>query len=182
MQINLKMQPKLLLSTFSLLFLTLITSCNIQSGKSKTGTLNTETNSSKTMDKEQLMDFGKKYSAAWCSQKPESVAAFFSTDGSLKVNADSPAVGREAITKVAQGFMTAFPDMIVAMDNLVTRPDGTEFHWTLTGTNSGPGGTGNKVKVSGFELWHLDKDGLIQKSIGSFDADEYRRQLKVGIK
>jgi hypothetical protein len=176
------MRPKLLLFAFSLLFLTLITSCNNQSDKSKSDKLNTETKNINTMNKEQLTDFGKKYSAAWCSQKPESVAAFFSTNGSLKVNADSPAVGREAITKVAQGFMTAFPDMIVAMDSLVTNPNGTVFHWTLSGTNSGPGGSGNKVKVSGFELWHFDKDGLIQESIGSFDADEYNRQLKVGVK
>ena len=129
------------------------------------------------MDNEQLTNFGKRYSDAWSSQKPESVAAFFAANGSLKVNADSPAVGREAITKVAQGFMTAFPDMIVSMDSLITKPGGTEFHWTLTGTNSGQGGTGKNVKISGFEFWHFDKDGLIQESIGSFDADEYNRQL-----
>jgi predicted ester cyclase len=131
------------------------------------------------MDNKQLIEFGKKYAAAWCSQKPESVAAFFATTGSLKVNADSPAVGRDAITKVAQGFMTAFPDMIVAMDGLVTKPNSTEFHWTLTGTNSGTGGTGNKVKVSGVEVWTFSESGLIQESIGSFDADEYNRQIKL---
>lgn len=129
------------------------------------------------MDKEQLANFGKKYAEAWCSQKPGSVAAFFTTDGSLKVNTDPPAVGREAITKVAQGFMTAFPDMIVAMDSLITNPNGTAFHWTLTGTNSGPGGTGNKVAISGIEFWQIGKDGLIQESIGSFDSAEYNRQL-----
>ena len=176
------MNPKLFLFIFYLLSLILITSCNTQSDKSKTGSLNTETKNNKIMEKEQLTGFGKKYSAAWCSQKPESVSAFFAPNGSLKVNTDSPAVGREAITKVAQGFMNAFPDMIVAMDSIVTNPNGTEFHWTLTGTNSGPGGTGNKVKVSGFELWHFDKDGLIQESIGSFDAEEYNRQLKFGVK
>jgi len=85
------------LFAFYLLSLTLIASCNNQSEKYN------------TMDKEQLTDFGKKYSEAWCSQKPESVAAFFATNGSFKINADSPAVGREAITKVAQGFKTAFP-------------------------------------------------------------------------
>ena len=168
-----KMTPKLFYFALSLLSLTLLTSCNNQIDK-----LNTETENTKDMDKQQLTEFGEKYSAAWCSQKAESVAAFFSTNGSLKVNVDSPAVGREAITKVVQGFMNAFPDMIVAMDSLVTKPNGTEFHWTLTGTNSGPGGTGNKVKISGFELWHFDEDGLIQESIGSFDADEYNRQLK----
>ena len=133
------------------------------------------------MDKEQQTDFGKRYAAAWCSQKPETVAAFFATNGSLKVNADPPAVGREAITNVAQGFMTAFPDMIVAMDGLVTKSNGIEFHWTLTGTNSGPGGTGNKVKVSGFEVWTFGENELIKESIGSFDADEYNRQLKKGV-
>ena len=134
------------------------------------------------MDNDKLTDFGKKYSAAWSSQKPESVAAFFADNGSLKVNTDSPAVGREAISKVAQSFMTAFPDMVVAMDSLITNPNGTEFHWTLTGTNSGPGGTGNKVRVSGFEVWTFSEDGLIEKSIGSFDADEYSKQLNEGVK
>src|SRR5258705_10826632 len=166
------MKTRLFVFTLLPLSLALITSCNNQSEKSKPDTLNTEIKNNKTMDKEQLTNFGKKYAAAWCSQKPEKVAAFFSTNGSLKVNADSPAVGREAITKVAQGFMTAFPDMIVAMDSLVTKSNATEFHSTLTGTNSVVGGTGNKVKITGFEVWQFGEDGLIQESIGSFDADE----------
>jgi hypothetical protein len=41
--------------------------------------------------------------------------------------------------------MTTFPDMIVTMDDLEiggrSSCDAT-FHWTLTGTNSGPRGTG----------------------------------------
>lgn len=176
------MKPKLFLVAFSLLSIAFITSCNNQSDKSTTEKLNTETINNKPMDKEQLTDFGTKYAAAWCSQKPENVAAFFAIDGSLKVNADSAAVGREAITKVAQGFMDAFPDMIVAMDSLVFNANNTAFHWTLTGTNSVPGGTGNKVNISGFEVWTFSETGLIQKSIGSFDAAEYNRQLKEGIK
>jgi hypothetical protein len=176
------MKQKLLLFTFSLFSFVLITNCSNQLHKSKAGTLNNETKNNNKMTDEQLADFGKKYSEAWCSQKPESVAAFFATNGSLKVNADSPAVGREAITKVAQGFMTAFPDMIVAMDSLVTKTNGAEFHWTLTGTNSGPGGTSKKVKTSGFEVWTFSENKLIQESVGSFDADEYNRQLKEGIK
>ena len=64
--------------------------------------------------------------------------------------------------------------MIVAMDSLVSKPDGTEFHWTLTGTNSGPGGTGKKVKISGFEVWQvLGKMDLYKNPSGRFDADEY---------
>ena len=132
------------------------------------------------METNKLKDFCLKYAEAWCSQRPESVAAFFAENGSLKVNNDPPAEGRNAIAKVAEGFMTAFPDMVVTMYNLINTSEGTEFHWTLTGTNSGTGGTGKKVKVSGFELWKFDNDGLILKSIGSFDAEEYNRQLLYG--
>jgi len=132
------------------------------------------------METNKFKDFGLKYSEAWSSQKPESVAAFFAESGSLKVNNDKPAEGRNAIAKVAEGFMTAFPDMVVTMDSLINTSEGTEFHWTLTGSNSGPGGTGKKVKVSGFELWKFDNDGLILKSIGCFDAGEYNRQLIYG--
>ena len=77
--------------------------------------------------------------------------------------------------------MTAFPDMIVAMDSLTTKSNRLEFHWTLTGTNTGPNGTGKKVRISGFELWQIDKDGLIGESKGSFDSEEYNRQLVIGV-
>ena len=78
--------------------------------------------------------------------------------------------------------MIAFPDMIIAMDSLIINPNGTSFHWTSTDTNAGPEGTGNKVKVNEFEVWKFSDDGLIQKSIGSFDASEYNIKLKEGVK
>jgi hypothetical protein len=48
----------------------------------------------------------------------------------------------------------------------------------LIGTNTGPGGTGNKVRISGYELWKIGDDGLIAESQGHFDAADYERQLK----
>ena len=128
----------------------------------------------------ELNNFGKKYSEAWCSQNPEKVAEYFAVNGSLKVNNGLPAVGRKAIAQVADGFMKAFPDMIVAMDRLRKTTEGVEFHWTLTGANTGPNGTGKNVRISGLELWQIDKDGLISSSKGSFDSEEYSRQLKSG--
>jgi hypothetical protein len=44
--------------------------------------------------------------------------------------------------------MTAFPDIVVKMDRLVVEGTKTEYHWTLTGTNMGPGGTGAAQKYS----------------------------------
>ncbi len=129
----------------------------------------------------ELNDFASRYAKAWCSQNPESVAAFYAENGSLSVNEGTPAVGRTAIAREAQAFMTTFPDMVVTMDKVVHNSDGTKFHWTLTGTNTGPGGTGKRVRISGYELWEIDNDGLIAESKGHFDNAEYERQLKHGV-
>ena len=124
-----------------------------------------------------MKDFATRYTAAWCSQDPASVAAFFAENGSLKINDGAPSVGRAAITEAARGFMSAFPDMVVAMDGLERRGDGFIYRWTLTGTNTGPGGTGSKVRIGGYEEWTIGKDGLVAASLGHFDAADYDRQL-----
>jgi predicted ester cyclase len=129
----------------------------------------------------ELTKFAKRYAEAWCSQNSDNVAAFFAENGSLSVNDEPPAVGRAAITEVARGFMRTFPDMVVAMDKVSRDPDGTKFHWTLTGTNTGPGGRGKRVRISGYELWKINNDGLIAESKGHFDSAEYERQLKQGV-
>jgi uncharacterized protein (TIGR02246 family) len=129
----------------------------------------------------ELNDFASRYAKAWCSQDPESVAAFFAEDGSLSVNDGTPAVGRPAIAKEARGFMKTFPDLVVTMDEVSRESDGTKFHWTLTGTNTGPGGTGKRVRISGYELWKIDNEGVIAESKGCFDSAEYERQLKHGV-
>ena len=76
----------------------------------------------------------------------------------------------------------------------------------MIGTNTGPGGTGSRVRISGYELWKIDNgaggsratwtgkperldeqggesinNGLIAESKGRFDSGEYERQLKHGV-
>jgi predicted ester cyclase len=126
-------------------------------------------------------NFARRYAKAWCSQNPKSVAAFFAENGSISINNGPPAVGRAAIAREAHAFMTTFPDMVVTMDKLVRDEEGTKFHWTLTGTNTGPGGAGKRVRISGYELWKIDNDGFIAESKGHFDSAEYDRQLKHGL-
>ena len=136
----------------------------------------------------ELIKFAQHYAKAWCSQNLENVAAFYAQSGSLSVNDELPAVGREAIADVARGFMRTFPDMVVTMDDVSHEPElggrsscDAVFHWTLTGTNTGPGGTGKRLRISGYELWRIDNDGLIAESKGHFDSAEYERQLKLGV-
>jgi predicted ester cyclase len=133
-------------------------------------------------DLRKLVEFARGYAAAWCSQDAALVAGFYAPYGSLCINGGVLAVGRKAITEAAQEFMTAFPDMQVLLDDLVIQSEGAVFHWTLIGTNTGPGGKGHRVRLSGFEVWKIGQDGLIAESQGNFDAAEYQRQIEHGWK
>ena len=124
-----------------------------------------------------MEEFAIRYTAAWCSRNPASVAAFFAENGSLKINDGAPSVGRAAITEAAQSFMTAFPDLVVEMNGLEYAGQQYRYRWTLTGTNTGPGGSGRKVRISGYEEWTFGADGLIAASLGHFDAADYDRQI-----
>ncbi len=124
-----------------------------------------------------IKSFAVRYTAAWCSQDPTSVAAFHADNSSLRINNGEPSVGRAAITEAARAFMKDFPDLVIEMDSFEQTGDGYIYRWTLTGTNTGPGGKGNKVRISGYEEWAVGADGLISRSLGHFDGADYQRQL-----
>ena len=133
---------------------------------------------SESMNDSRLVDFATRYTAAWCSHSASSVATFYSESGSLAINDAAPAVGRQAVEAAAQSFMTAYPDLVVKFDRLEPKGDRVLYHWTFIGTNSGPGGTGNNVRISGYEDWKIGPDGLIADSKGHYDAQDWDRQMK----
>jgi len=138
------------------------------------------TSDTPTVNQTELNDFATRYAAAWSSKNPAALATFYAQDGSLSVNDGEPAVGHAAITIKVQGFMQAFPDMVVKLDHVSGGGSSPTFHWIWTGTNSGPGGTGKHVHITGREEWTLGADGLIVKSKGYYDEAEYRRQMQAG--
>jgi len=77
--------------------------------------------------------------------------------------------------------MATLPDMRLVMDGAREQGDGIECHWTLIGTDTGPGGSGQRVRIRGFEVWQIATDGLIASSQGHFDSSEYHRQLASGV-
>jgi uncharacterized protein (TIGR02246 family) len=134
-----------------------------------------------TMKMEQLREFAERYTAAWCSQDPMRVANCYALNGSLTINSEDPAEGRQNIAAAVLKFMTAFPDLQIEMDDVVVQRERAVYHWILSGTNTGPGGSGHMVRLSGFEVWTIGEDGLIVESRGHFDAADYQRQLRRGI-
>jgi SnoaL-like polyketide cyclase len=125
----------------------------------------------------QLSDFAGRYTAAWCSHEPQRVAEFFAVDGSLTINRGAPAIGRAAIATAVQGFMSAFPDLVVTMNGLGVSGSTVYYHWILSGTNTEAGGTGRRVQISGYEEWTFDREGRITRSLGYFDEAACRAQL-----
>lgn len=129
------------------------------------------------MTNSDLNNFATRYASAWSGKDPVRFAAFYDENGALIVNG-AASVGRAAITATARAYMAAFPDMVVRLDSLSQEQGQPVFHWTWTGTNTGPGGTGKPVNLRGYERWTIGPNGLIAKSDGHFDNDEYQRQLK----
>ena len=130
------------------------------------------------LGRDELRDFARRYTEAWCSGDPARVAMHYAAEGSLTINDGAPAAGRAAITEAAREFMVAFPDMRVELDELRLGGATPEYHWTLAGTNTGPGGTGRPVRISGYEEWTIGDDGLIASSLGHFDQADWDRQVK----
>jgi nuclear transport factor 2 (NTF2) superfamily protein len=127
-------------------------------------------------DQERVRDFARSYTDAWCSHDPARVAAHFASGGTIAINGGEPT----EVTEVARSFISAFPDIQVFMDDVVFKDESVEYHWTFTGTNTGPGGTGKGVRMSGFEEWTFGDDGLVAESKGNYDQAEYDRQLEHG--
>jgi len=129
-----------------------------------------------SLDHDHVRDFASSYTDAWCSGDPTRVAEHYAPGGTIAINGGTPT----EITEVVRSFMTAFPDIRVFMDDVVVKDEAIEFHWTFVGTNTGPGGTGNRVRISGFEEWTFGDDGLVAESHGHYDQAEYDRQLEHG--
>jgi hypothetical protein len=45
------------------------------------------------VDRDQLADFARRYTAAWCSGKPQRVAEHYAEEGSLTINDGAPVGG-----------------------------------------------------------------------------------------
>jgi alanine dehydrogenase len=145
----------------------------------------------------QIRDLAARYTEAWCSHDPARVAGFFSPIGSLRINNGAWVHGRHGIAEVTSGLMHAFPDMQVRMDGLVVQHNRVVYRWTMLGAHSGDQqlgahsdahsetasgvfGGAHRVRISGFEEWELDFDGLISEAQRHYDNAVWQHQVQYG--
>ena len=120
-------------------------------------------------------------SNAWSNQDPQGMANCYEETASLAINGGAPSTGRAELAATSASYMEAFPDLRVSVDQVLVAGDAVFWAWTLGGTNTGPGGTGNAIRVSGIELWTIGASGLVANSVGYYDAITYAHQLAHGI-
>jgi len=121
-----------------------------------------------------ILEMANAYTEAWCSRSAEAVASFYSENAISIINADEPAVGRDAIVEAMNQFIIALPDLVVRMDDLRNGGNQAIYLWTLVGTHRV---TENFVKISGWQNWVLSDDLLIAKADGGYNAEDYERQI-----
>jgi len=113
------------------------------------------------LDPAKIRDMAERYTEAWCSRSAEAVSSFFEENGKRIVNDGPPAVGRTAIAEAMAAFFADFPDLVLHKDDLRSGGNKAIFLWTLEGTNSGSGGTGNFVRIGGWQNWRFSDDFLV---------------------
>ncbi len=119
------------------------------------------------LDPAEIHNVAEGYTAAWCSGSAEAVASYFAENAKSIINDGEPSVGRAAIAGAMAAFFADFPDLVLHMDDLRSGGNKAIFLWTLEGTNSGAGGTGNSVRIRGWQNWRLSDELLIVEADGA---------------
>jgi steroid delta-isomerase-like uncharacterized protein len=113
--------------------------------------------------------------------KPEVFEELISSD---YVNHDlpAPAPGAEGLKQVVGMFRAAFPDMHVAVEDMVAEGDKVVSRGTMTGTHRGEfmriPATGRQVAVSYTDVWRVENDKFVENWV-RLDMLGMLRQLGV---
>ena len=83
------------------------------------------------------------------------------------------ATGAQALKQVWAVLLRAFPDLHVAVEDVIAEGDKVVARNTVTGTHQGEfmgmPPTGKFVAVGGIDIWRFDDDGLCHEHWGVFD-------------
>ena len=132
------------------------------------------------MSKEQNIAALQRQGQAIATGKLEALRQVFAADVVDHDPAPDQGKGPEGFIHFFTGLRTAFPDLAVSVDYMVTDDDNVAMAYTITGTHNGPlmgiPPTGKKVKVRGMQIARF-KNGLIVERWGSSDELGILKQI-----
>ena len=120
----------------------------------------------------------EKHIKAWCDKSPRGVAASYTEDAVFSINRADPMVGHQDIAEMVKGFCDEFPDVVLTLNNSFVAGNHAIYVWTFTGHQTG---TGIYAEFQGWEEWDLTDDCKVKSSLGWYDAEDYERQLALGV-
>ncbi len=120
---------------------------------------------------------------AWNSHDIDDVVQFFSDDyEGIDVGLSSPQRGQDGIRESISRYLTAFPDMRIALDETVIQGDRVAMVWTFRGTHLGKWSnippTNRSVVMRGVTVLGIE-DGRIVSGLYVWDFAGLLRSLRL---
>lgn len=112
---------------------------------------------------------------AWNTKQYDQLDSVLAADFT-RVAPDQNADGPEGMKAFMAQVHAAYPDFAITSNQRAYGPGVAFVQWTVTGTDSGEGGTGNPVEVSGATMMRF-ADGKITHEIVFFDTASLMRQV-----
>ncbi len=119
----------------------------------------------------------KRHANAWSAHDPEGVAELYEENALFIINLGEPMNGLISRAEMVRGYCEGVPDLKLFSDKVRLAGDGAIALWTAQGTSKE---TGKFIKFSGWESWKVSPNGLISRSDGWYDAEDYERQCQEG--
>ena len=119
---------------------------------------------------------------AWNAHDPDAVAAGYAEDAKIyDVGFPEPLQGRQAIRDLAAGYMAAFSDLRVEVEEPIVSGNRSAQEWKITGTNDGElmgrPATGKSATTYGCATAEFGDDGLVHHGGSYWNAAALARQL-----
>lgn len=105
--------------------------------------------------------------AGWNAGNPALIDALYSPNVvQHDPNSPVPVTSSEALKQYVGGFLTAFPDLHFAIDDLLAEDDKVLWRFTAQGTHTGPLMTippsGERITVTGMALFRVANDTIAE--------------------
>jgi steroid delta-isomerase-like uncharacterized protein len=122
------------------------------------------------------------YEEVWNERKVEIVDKLLSPSHALhEPNAPDSQIGPQAYKTTVKRFLTGFPDLHFAIQDVISESDKLVVSWVLSGTHQGDfygvAATNKTVSVEGITI-HQIENGKILDSYASWDRLGLMRQLE----
>ncbi len=133
------------------------------------------------MSQEKNIATTKKMGEAVNSGKLEMLREAFAADVKDHDPAPDQGKGPEGFIKFFTAFRAAFPDLKIAVEQMVADENNVAIAYTVTGTQDGPfqgiPATGKKIKARGVQISKFNSEGQIIERWGSSDEAGILQQI-----